>query len=202
LTNGDFRDLECTALLAAGGVITFGLRWNGVFLRRITIAILCASIAGDLYYGAARTFVYGGGPHVFFEWQDNEHRIDRGLLKNMRAGEPLIEVEHEVKQALDANPGPYFLGPRIEFNYAAFGLSSPKGVPVAWAPETMFPISAEAQIIQQWQQDRLRTLIFLRYQGYPYYPPEFLDIIDRAYVRDDKTYPDITVYRLREASAD
>ena len=210
LTNGDFRDLECTALLAAGGVITFGLRWNGILLRRVTIAILCASIAGDLYYGAARPFVYLSGPHIFFEWQDNEHRIDSGFLKNMRVGAPLIEVEREVKQAVDTNPGPYFLGPRIDFNYAAFGLTSPKGFPPAWAPETMFPISAEAQIIQNWQQDHLQTLIFIKDElagsaqggAYTYYPQEFLDIIDRAYVRDDETYPDITVYRLRGASAD
>src|ERR1017187_6857634 len=154
LTNGDFRDLECTALLAAGGVITFGLRWNGIFLRRVAIAILCASIAGDLYYGAARIFVYGGGPHFFFEWQGNRHRIDSGFLKNMRVGAPMIEVEHEGKQALDTNPGPYFLGPRIDFNYAAFGLASPKRYPVTWAPETMFPRSAEPQLVQYWQQDR------------------------------------------------
>jgi hypothetical protein len=115
-----------------------------------------------------------------------------------------------VKQALDANPGPYFLGPRIDFNYAVFGLTSPRGFPPSWCPETMFPISAEPQIIQRWQQDRLHTLIFIKdglagsAQGgaYTYYPPELLDIIGRAYVRDDKTYPDITVYRLRGDSAD
>jgi hypothetical protein len=209
-TNGDFRDLECTALLAAGGVITFGLRWNGIFLRRVTIAILCATIAGDLYYGATRTFVYLGGPHMFFEWQDNQHHIDSGFLKNMRVGAPLIEVEREVKQAVDTNPGPYFLGPRIDFNYAVFGLASPKRYPITWAPETMFPRLAEPQLVQYWQQDRFETLIFIKDElagsaqggAYTYYPPEFLDIIDRAYVRDDKTYPDITVYRLRGASAE
>jgi hypothetical protein len=209
-TNGDYRDLECTALLAAGGVITFGLRWNGRFLRRIAIAILCASIAGDLYFGAARTIVFLGAPHIFFEWQDNQHRIDSGFLKDMRVGAPMIEVEREVKQALDANAGPYFLGPRIDFNYAVFGLPSPQGFPPTWAPETMFPLSDQAQIIQHWQQDRLRTLIFLkdglpvspRTWAYTYYPQEFLDIIGRAYVRDDKTYPDITVYRLRGDGAD
>jgi hypothetical protein len=210
LTNGDFRDLECTAVLAAGGVIAFGLRWNGVFLRRVTIAILCASIAGDLYYGAARTFVYLGGPHMFFEWQDNQHHVDSGFLKNMRVGAPLIEVEREIKQAVDTNPGPYFLGPRIDFNYAVFGLASPERYPITWAPETMFPRSAEPQLVQYWQQDRFETLIFIKDElagsaqggAYTYYPQELLDIIDRAYVRDDKTYPDITVYRLRGAGAD
>ena len=64
-TNGEFRDVECTVLLAACGVMTFGLRWNGAFLRRLYIAIVCATIAGDLYYGAARIRVYGIGPHLF-----------------------------------------------------------------------------------------------------------------------------------------
>ena len=204
-TNGDHRDVECTVLLAAGGVIAFGLRWNGTLLRRFSIAILCASIAGDLYYGSARTIVYGGGQHFFFEWQDNRHKIDSGFLKNMRVGAPLIEVEREVKQALDTNPGPYFLGPRIDFNYAAFRIPSPPGYPVTWAPETMFPSSDEPRLIQHWQQERFRTLIFLKdglagtppVMAYTYYPPEFLEVIGRTYVRDYQTYPDITVYHLR-----
>jgi hypothetical protein len=74
----------------------------------------------------------------------------------------------------------------------------------------MFPRSAEPQLVQYWQQDHLQTLIFIKDElagsaqggAYTYYPQEFLDIIDRAYVRDDKTYPDITVYRLRGAGAD
>jgi hypothetical protein len=57
-------------------------------------------------------------------------------------------------------------------------------------------------LLENWRSHRFATLIFLKYAGYPYYSQEFLDIIDREYVRDDKTYPDITVYRLREASAD
>jgi hypothetical protein len=207
-TNGEFRDAECTALLAAGGVITFGLRWNGTFLRRITIAILCASIAGDLYYGAARTYVYSSGPHVFFEWQDNEHRADSRFLKNMRLGAPMIEVEREVKQALDTNPGPYFLGPRIDFNYAVFGLRSPERYPVYLQPGTSVSRASVPQLLENWQDHHFETLIFIKHpyvgparphgMAFTFYPQEFLDTIDRAYVQDDKSYPDITVYRLRE----
>jgi len=38
--------------LRAGHDVRFAV--NGAFLRRIYIAIVCAAIAGDLYYGAAR----------------------------------------------------------------------------------------------------------------------------------------------------
>jgi hypothetical protein len=71
----------------------------------------------------------------------------------------------------------------------------------------MFPISAEPQIIRRWNDARFRTLIFIKDQlagsaeggAYTYYPQELMDLIDRAYVRDD-TYSDITVYRLRASN--
>src|ERR1017187_5480805 len=206
LTNGEFRDAECTVLLAACGVITFGLRWNGPFLRRLYVAIVCASIVGDLYYGAVRTRVYGVGPHVFFEWQDNQHRIDSGFLRNMRVSAQMVEVESEVKQALEANPGPYFFGTRVDFNYAVFELRSPEGFPAWWHPGTAFALSDEPQIIRRWRQNRFQTLIFMKegfgeYSAgmfYTYYPQEFLDAINSDYVRDDH-YPDITVYHRLKA---
>ena len=57
-------------LLAAGGVLTFGLRWNGPLLRRVYIASVCALVVGDLYYGAVRTRVYGIGPPLFSTRRD------------------------------------------------------------------------------------------------------------------------------------
>jgi hypothetical protein len=205
-TNGEYRDVDCTVLLAAGAVLTFGLRWNGPLLRRVYIAILFSSITGDLYYGAERVRVNGIGPHVFFEWQDNQHRIEGGYLKNMRVSSTMIEVEQEIKLATEANPGPYFFGPRLDFNYAVLGLPSPKHSPVWWAPGTAFAVADQARLIQVWQQHRFQTLIFLNadyaygtladFFEYTFYPKEFLDIIDRDYVRDE-SYPFITVYHRR-----
>lgn len=203
-TNGELRDIECTVLLASAGVIAFGWQRKAMWFRRITIAILCASIAGDLHYGAARTRVYGIGPHLFFEWQDNQHTIESGFLKNMRVSAPMIRLEREIREAVATNPGPFFMGSRLEFNYPEFGLTPPDGFP-SWCPGTEFPVSDEPRIIRHWEQDHLQTLIFLKegFEGdslgvaYTYYPQEFLNAIHRMYVRDDDSYPDITVYRLR-----
>ena len=204
-TNGEFRDAECTVLLAACGVLTFGLRWNGWLLRRTYIAIISASILGDIYYGAARMRIYGVGPHLFFEWKDNQHRVENGFLRNIFVSGSMVNVENEVAQALHTNPGPYFLGPRLDFNYAVFGLRSPEHFPAWWHPGTAFAISDESRIIRDWQQNRFNTLIFVKsgFAGYSedrfytYYPQEFLDAIHSEYVAD-QTYPDITVYHLRE----
>lgn len=205
-TNGEVRDAECTLLLAAGAVLTFGLRWNGPFLRRFYIAIVCASIVGNLYYGAMRVRVFGIGPRVFFEWQDNQSRIDSGFLKNMRVGSTMIEVQRELGAALKANPGPYFLGPRLEFDYAVFGLVSPEHLPVYWQPGTSFPASQEEALIELWQSQRFRTLIFMKSNfaygpnasgmDYTFYSKKFLDAIDREYARDDSS-PFITIYHRR-----
>jgi hypothetical protein len=208
-TNSDCRDVECTVLLAAGAVLTFGLRWNGPLLRRITIAIAFASIAGDLYYGAARERVFGIGPHIFFEWQDNQRRIQSGFLKNMRVSSTMIEVEREVRLAKDTNSGPYFFGPRMEFNYAVLGLPSPEHYPAVWDPGTAFVVTDQAHFIQVWQEQRFQTLIFLN-SGYAYgpiadqadytfYPKEFRDAIGSGYVRDDR-YPFLTIYHRRAES--
>jgi hypothetical protein len=113
----------------------------------------------------------------------------------------MVEVESQVAEALKANPGPYFFGPRLDFNYAVFRLHSPEQYPAWWHPGTAFPESEQSTIINHWRQDRFKTLIFLKtgFEGhgeiasYSYYPQEFLDAIHREYAADDR-YPDITVY--------
>ena len=205
LTNGEFRDAECTLLLAAVGVLSFGLRWNTPELQRLTIALLCASIAVDLYYGAERLRVYGVGPHVFFEWHDDEHRINKGFLKNMRVSGSMVQVQDEVADALKSNAGPYFFGPRLDFNYAVFGIASPEQFPAWWHPGTAFPTSAQSEIIDCWKRDRFETLIFMKtgFAGYDeamfysYYPPEFMSAIRQNYAPDER-YPELTVYHLRQ----
>jgi hypothetical protein len=200
-TNGEYRDVECTVLLAAGAVLTFGLRWNGPLLRRVYIGIVCASIVGDLYYGAARVRVYEIGSHMFFEWQDNRHLIERGFLKNMRVSSTMVEVEREVGLAKDANPGPYFFGSRVDFNYAVLGLPSPKGFPAWWHPGTAFAVSDQAHLIEGWEEHQFQTLIFLKADNpwhfdHTYYPQDFFDAIRHGYV-EDGSYPLITVYHKR-----
>ena len=200
-TNSDFPDAECTVLFAAGAVVTFGLRWNGPLMRRVFIAIVCASVAGDLYYGALRVRVYGIGPGRFFEWRDNQHRIDSGYLKNMRVSSTMFEVEREVELAKESNPGPYFFGPRMEFNYAVLRLTPPVQSPILWDPGAAFAESDEGRLIRVWEEHRFQTLIFLKADNpygidHIYYSQEFLDAIRRGYL-EDGSYPWITVYRRR-----
>lgn len=193
--------MECTLLIAALGLLAFG---SGVergsmhpWLRRVTVALLCAMVISDVYYGAQRTRVYTIGPNKFFQWKDNRELISTGFLKDMRVGSAMIAVQREVVEAKNSNPGPFFFGPRIDYNYAVLGLPSPAHFPAWWHPGTAFGMDQMSRILHDWQQDRFPTLIFLK-NDYTYYPPAFRTLIQQNYLRDDR-FPDITVYHRRAA---
>lgn len=198
-TNGELHQVECTVLLAAGAVVAFGMRLNRAKVVRIYIAFLVAAAAGDLYQGAQRLRVYGVGQHTFFEWQDNRNLIQSGFLKNMRVSSTLIGDERQIERAMGENPGPYWFGPRLDFNNAVFALPMAEHLPVWWHPGTAFARGDVAGLIQTWEGDRFQTLIFLKgdpKNDYIYYPPEFLDVMRRDYIADER-YPFLTVYRRR-----
>jgi hypothetical protein len=202
-TNGEIRQVECTLLLAGGAVVAFGLRLNRPMVTRLYIALLAASITGDLYQAAIRLRIYYVGPHQFFEWQDNRNLIAAGPLKNMRVSSTMIGVEDEIEGIVKQGPGPFWFGPRLDFNNAVFHLPMPEHLAAWWHPGTAFPRSDVPRLLGIWQQQRYQTLIFLRtdpFFDYIYYPPPFLDILHRDYTADD-TLPSLTVYRLRRNSA-
>jgi hypothetical protein len=91
--------------------------------------------------GSADTGLWYRAPPLL-EWQDNQQRVDSGFLKDMRVSSKMIEIEREVKLALDTNPGPYYFGTRLDFNYAVFGLRSPEQFPAWWHPGTSFSLSS------------------------------------------------------------
>lgn len=198
-TNGEFREAEWAILMAAGGVVAFGLGTSRPLVRRIYIALLCAATVSNLYLGFARARVFTIGPHLFFEWSDHDHLVTSGFLKNMRISSSLVDVERDIDLARSNNTGPFFFGPRLEFNYAALRLPSPTGLPAWWHPGTSFARAEEPRLIQAWQDHRFKTLVFLK-GDYTYYPPALLDAIHTLYQQDDR-YPSLTVYHRRSIAA-
>lgn len=198
-TNGELRQVECTLLLAAGAVVAFGMKLNRPIMARIYITLLFASTVGDLYFGAQRLRVFDAGPHTFFEWEDNHNRVDSGFLKNMRVSGTMIGVERQVGLILQHDPGPYWFGPRLDFNNAVYRLPMPLHLPAWWHPGTAFSRADTPQLIHLWQDQQYQTLIFLRgdpKNDYIYYPQEFLDVIHRDYIADD-SHPYVTVFHRR-----
>jgi len=195
-TNGELRDVECGVLLAAGAVLVFGMRISGSLMRRVYIAVVFAGTVGDLFLGAIRTRIYTIGSGMFFEWTDNHHRVNSGFLQNMQISSTMQHVEEQVVEAKEQNGGPYFFGPRIDFNYAVLGLPSPEHFAAWWHPGTAFARKDVPQLLEAWKQHHFQTLIFLK-GDYTYYPEEFTDLIRRDYTQDDR-YPEITVYHAHK----
>lgn len=205
VTNSDLPELECTVLIAAGGFLVFGMRWSEPLVRVVFVIALGLVICDDLYVGASRMRVELIGQHAFSEPVDNEHLIESGYLKNMRVSSTMVAVEREVELAKASNPGPFFFGPRLEFNYNVLRLPSPEHSPVLWDPGAAFAESDQGKFITIWREHRFRTLIFLNAscplfpEGmvYTFYPKGFRDLIEREYVKD-ASYPHIAVYHRRE----
>ena len=217
--NGELRDVETAVLLCGLSLLAFCFRAESLGWRRYTTALLCGMCASNLYSAMARHRVYTIGPHLFFEWKDRDHLLLTGPLKHMRVSETFAEVNQEIQQALESNPGPYFFGPRVDYGYMAFGVPPPKHFPAWWHPGTAFARTDMHKFVARWEQDRFPTLIYFKGVGhqdpypenadpkhpelegeqssdYTYYPASMLNDLRTRYIRDDR-FPRITVYHRR-----
>jgi hypothetical protein len=195
MTNGDLWLVECPPVLALVAFISFSQKLPPAGIRRFVASMLCAGIAVSLFMGAVRLRVYMIGPEQFFEWSNNENFIRDGFLKDMRVGAPMMDMERQIRSAISSNPGPFLLGPRIDFNYAVLHLPSPGGMPAWWHPGVSFGMDQEPHLIDVWKGHHFQTLVFLK-NDYTSYPPALLDEIRQDYIRDDR-YRLITVYHRR-----
>jgi hypothetical protein len=198
MTNGELWPVECSPLLVAAAFFCFSEKGPRVPPRRLVTSLICAGIAACLFTGAVRLRIYGIGPKMFFEWNNNNNVISDGFLKDMRVGVPMYDMERQITSAVHSNSGPYFFGPRVDFNYAVQHIPSPDHFPAWWHPGVSFGIDQESSLVEVWKDHHFQTLIFLK-GDYTFYPPDLLDAIHRDYVRDD-SYAEITVYHRLPAA--
>jgi hypothetical protein len=140
--------------------------------------------------------IYAVGPGQFFVWHDDRGEIETGLLRHMRVSQPMLEVMREVQASVAQDRGPFFFGPRMEWNYGQCGLASQAGLPAWWHPGTAFARADEPRLLEVWRSKKFGTLIFLK-GDYTFYSNDFKRLIDAGYVRDDSAAA-ITIYRRRQ----
>ncbi len=196
--NGELRDVECTLLIAALGLLAFVFRTDSPRLTRFTVALMCGMFASDLYAGVTRLRVYTISPGIFFEWQDNDKLFPSGFLKDLRASGSLVDLDEQLTTAINSSPGPIFLGPRLEFEYAVHRLPSPLHWTSFFQPGTSLGRAQTSSLVQTWSDHRFPTLIF-RKDDFSFYPVPLIEEIQTRYIRDDR-YPSISVYRRRPNS--
>lgn len=193
LTNGEIHELDCGVLLAANAVLLFGMRLPRAWIQQIYAAILFGATVAGMYYAGARLRVQS--IDNFYQFHDNHHLVESGFLKDMRVSGRLVEVEREIGMVKSTSPGPYYFGPRIDFNYAVLEIPAAEHLPAWWEPGSAFARSETPQILSTWQNQQFKTLIFLR-EDYTYYPERFRRLIQDNYQKDD-SYPLLTIYRAK-----
>ncbi len=133
-SNGELKDVEWSVWIAVDAVLLFGTRAAAVRSRRFYLAFFAAIVFSDLYMGAVRYRVFSTGPHMYFEWNDSNQSPGVPFFRNLKASTRFNNVVDQVGETLKTNPQPVFFGPRMEFAYAAFGLPSPRHIPLFWTP--------------------------------------------------------------------
>ncbi len=196
-TNGELKDVEWALFLAPVMVLLFEQSTPNPGLRRAYIAFLCTLVVSDLYLGAIRYRVAGIGQHMFYEWKGADIEPGDPFFRDLRASSRFRSVIEQTAEVIKSNPQPVFFGPRLEFSYAAFGLGSPRRLPVWWRPGTSFRASDEPALLAVWRDDRFATLIFLK-DDYTYYSVPFLRLIKSNYRQDDR-YSELTVFHAKRA---
>lgn len=183
LTDGELKSVEWGIVIAAGGALLFVISVEENWLRVTYAATLFTLTIISVMIGATRVRVARIGANTFYVYGDKQFQPHSGLFDGLKASKHMGVVVDEVGNAAAINKGPIFLGPRLEFCYAAFRIPSPEGLPLYWQPGTSFARKDQDKYIQVWEEHRFQTLVFLQ-DEYIFYSPIF-----KQYIRDNY-YPE------------
>ena len=187
-------------------VMPLKYKWTGFkFLNRWSmtgvcylILIVCTLTAP--YMGGFRWRVMAIGP--FF---DNSHKLitidSPRFFRNFYLSPSGIDVIQQIGLAIQHNPQipskKIFFGPRMEFAYAAFNITPPKGMPIWWHPGSSYPEEKTNEIVLLFKAYQFERCIFLRdgYSKKPDFtrlPDKIVNELNYSYNRTD--YQDIVIY--------
>ena len=146
------------------------------------------------YGGSVRERMYYVGPGVF--WEPNPDKtIQDGYFTGLTVGNRLFAIlEKKQFEGFYNGSESVFFGPRIEFLYAQFKLSSPKGLPLWWHPGSSYNKKDEKRIIKNFIQNDFKTLIFLK-NDRTRMPEDLLLWIERNYKINDEENIYLDIYK-------
>lgn len=120
------------------------------------------------------------------------------FFKNLWTGPIMISTLNEIQSEIDdqkrrtPNRLKVFFGPRMEFGYAAFDQSPPKGEPIFWWDNGVsFPEMALETIVKRFQEDNF-TLCIFRYEDFIHIPQGIRKILDQEFIK--KQTENLTVF--------
>ena len=164
-----------------------GFRWKGYFslLACVLIGIACAQ-------AVTRHRVKIIGPGLFFEHRLSDRPSSPAFFKGLHTGDIFPEVCSEVDFVLSrSGRSSVYFGPRMQWAYAAFGVTPPLNQPSWWHPGVSFPKVMESSYIRIWASEKFNTVVFFK-NDLTYMSPEFIEILIKNYTVDQNS-PFLTV---------
>jgi len=164
-----------------------GFRWKVYFsvLACVLIGIACAQ-------AVTRHRVKNIGPGLFFEYKLSDRPPSPAFFKGLHTGDIFPEVCSEVDFVLSRfGRSSVYFGPRMQWAYAAFGVTPPLNQPSWWHPGVSFPKVMESSYIKAWASKKFDTVVLFK-NDLTYMSPEFIEILIKNYTVDQNS-PFLTV---------
>jgi len=196
----------CAAMSVAAFVARLGDsspsdgRWTEKFRRWSTIfgIVLVTSAVAAFYVSAQRLRVGINGLGLFYSREPGVV-IDLPFFRGFSVSPRLRAVTEQIDAVLSQykargyDTSNIFFGIRLEFAYAAFGIPSPRQIPVWWDPAAAYPPNEEPQLVHRFVAHRFPLCVF--YGNEPDFsnlPKIIVEDLNRNYRR--VSYSEITVF--------
>lgn len=190
-TNGELKAVDLPMLFLPVALSTLMSAHSGS-ARKLYLAFLMIflSLTGFVL-GAQRSRVRLIGPGAFYQlpaWGGfSEYSPFFAHLKegyNLHAVMAAVsELVTHLNAALGSRPKVFF-GPRMEFNYAAYRLDSPRGLPLFWHEGVGYPADLRHQVAAAFRDADFDVCVFLR-GDFTHVPVEILSHLESTYQRMD-----------------
>jgi hypothetical protein len=159
--------------------------WNGYFSAFACVLIGIASAQAIMRHRVALI-----GP--FFELRLSDRAPLPPFFKGLHTGDIFSEICSEVDAVLSRfGRSSVYFGPRMQWAYAAYGLTPPLNQPSWWHPGVSFPKGMESAYIKGWASRKFDTVVLFK-NDLTYMSPEFLEILNKDYTADQSS-PFLTV---------
>ncbi|CAO5037210.1 Glycosyltransferase RgtA/B/C/D-like domain-containing protein [Microcystis aeruginosa] len=170
---------------------------------KIVLCIFLLLIVSGLTLGGLRHRVEKIGYGYYFEWDTTANYVkvkNNKFFENMIVSERFATALDEIQDFLNSHPNSrVYFGGRFDFGWAAYGIQSPKYLPLFWHSGYGFPEEKEDELTDTFNQYDYQYLIYPQCQGCPFFN-QFVNLSEKRvnllmnnYSQDKTSYSSISI---------
>lgn len=167
MTNGENKLMDLPLMLMGTWFFAFSEAEFRFHKWRVSQLVLAALLAGmGIGEALVRDRVRGIGSGAFFDFVTIPEPVSGGFFDGLHGSPVFVEVLKELAEALPPEKDKkIWFGPRMQWAYAAFGISPPAHQPSWWHPGVSYSPSEQPQLLREWGNHRFEVLVFLGSDG-------------------------------------